>query len=511
MRRLIFVLCLVFSLVPGAALASLDSSRAWFESLPQRERDAVQSDLLLGGYFGGDIGKQFDQVTYDAVVQFQRQHGGDGTGILTPAQRNSLRSLARNTEVRLGLRRVTDQHASVTMMIPANLLTRRTPTGVGTSYVSADGEISLETMQSDLSEVSFRELYNVMTEPDPERVVRYRNYTETRFVVAGTIGEYEYYSMFIVDKNLALGYSMAWGSQYSEEGGISAVWLASHFAPLSSLTPDEQEQVTADMPGFDGSAFQLPADDPDAIVLNAEITAGSPAEFKQALAKRPDARVLILNSEGGDVEGALVIAREVRRLGLKTYVPAGDGCYSACAYIFFAGENRIAKGELGVHQISQDVADIAAAQAVLGDVLDALDEFGVKHQVISNMLRTKPEDMYVFSDKEIAEFDINRGPPIAVARKAAKPAASDNGTPVTDVTALVQLSSRSTRSEADRSLRYAEQRWGKLFAGATPEIEAAADNRYQVRLPLTSVERANTICAAIKADGGGCYVTMPGR
>jgi hypothetical protein len=194
---------------------------------------------------------------------------------------------------------------------------------------------------------------------------------------------------------------------------------------------------------------------------------------------------------------------------MRTYVPEGMGCYSACAYVFFAGENRVADGELGVHQVSQDVADIVLTQITIGDILDALDEFGVQHQVISYMLRTPPEDMYVFSPLELAELGINRGAPIHVAITPAPPL-PDPDQPAGTTAAFVQLSSQSSRSEADRSLAYVKDKWGGLFGDAHPEIEAAPGEIFRVRLPLGSLERANSICAAIKAGGGGCYVTTAG-
>jgi hypothetical protein len=363
-------------------------------------------------------------------------------------------------------------------------------------------------MRATLADQSFKDLYDTMTAPDPERSVTYRSYGDTRFVVSGMIGDYSFYTMFLSAGDEAVGYSLAWGKTYANEGAISSVWLASHFSPLGSL-PSEPKTKFAGAPGDARSAFDLPADEPDVIALNAEIAPTTPGDLDRALDARPNARTLVLNSPGGAVDSALVIAQEVRRRGLKTYVPDGMGCYSACAYIFFAGENRIADGELGVHQISQDVADIVLTQVTIGDILDALDEFGVQHQVISYMLRTPPEDMYVFSHLELSELGINRGDPIhvAVAPEAPSPDLdATNGA----TTAFVQLSSQSSRTEADRSLAYAQDRWGNLFGDARPEVEAAPDEIYRVRLPLNSLERANSICAAIKADGGGCYVTTAG-
>src|SRR5690606_38361282 len=115
---------------------------------------------------------------------------------------------------------------------------------------------------------------------------------------------------------------------------------------------------------------------------------------------RPDAHIIVLNSPGGYVDNALRVAREVRRRGMATVVTRGAGCYSACAYIYFAGTARYVEGELGVHQISAEVADLVLAQTTLSDVLDALDQFGVEQPIITVMLRTPPQEMYVFTADE---------------------------------------------------------------------------------------------------------------
>lgn len=508
MRRIVFVLSLLFALAPLAASASFDTSKHWFERLSDGQRNDIQTDLVLLGHYSFLIDGQFGRATFDALADFQKSQGGAGSGVLNATELQMLRDLADRTQQRLGMRRVSDQPAHVSLMIPANLLTRRTTTEQGTSYVSADGEISLETMHATLADQSFRDLYDAMTGPDPERTVTYRNYGDSRFVVSGMIGDYSFYTMFLSAGDEAMGYSLAWGKSYADDGAISSVWLASHFAPLGKL-PSEPDTKVSGAPAEPRSPFDLPVGEPDVIALDAEITNTTPTDLDRALEARPNARTLVLNSPGGAVDSALVIAQEIRRRGMRTYVPEGMGCYSACAYIFFAGENRIADGELGVHQISQDVADVVLTQMAIGDILDALDEFGVQHQVISYMLRTPPEGMYVFSHLELADLGINRGDPIHVAVAADEPL-SDPDDRHAAAAAFVQLSSQSSRIEADRSLAYAEDRWGKLFGDARPEVDAAPGEVYRVRLPLGSLERANAICAAIKADGGGCYVTTTG-
>lgn len=153
-------------------------------------------------------------------------------------------------------------------------------------------------------------------------------------------------------------------------------------------------------------AFLLPADQPDTIVLTDSIGGDTALEFLRALKKRPEARFVSLNSEGGLVTPALMIAHSVFDRGLSTVVPAGSVCLSACAYIFFAGRSRAAFGELGVHQISG--GDASDAQSMFSNVLDALTEFGVPEEVVSIMLRTPPDQIHIFDPGEVATLSINQ-------------------------------------------------------------------------------------------------------
>jgi peptidoglycan hydrolase-like protein with peptidoglycan-binding domain len=502
--RLVVWLLLLWASASTAS-ASFDDSRTWFDRLSEDERAATQTDLILTGHYQYLVDGQFGRGTFDAISAFQKSQGRAGTGVLTDIERRKLRDLAGKVGTDLGMEEVKDSDARVALTIPGRILTVRNATDAGTSYVSADGEISLETMHASLADQSFEQLFEVMTSPDPERVVTYRSFGAGRFVVSGKIGDYSFYTMFVSAGGEALGYSLAWGKSYATQGQIASVYVASHFTPLGSLSEPPPELTKAN--GTAGipvrSAFSLPEGQPDVILLNADITETTPADFDKALAARPDARIVALNSPGGSVDSALKIAFAIHKRGLTTYVPRDMGCYSACAYIFFAGADRQAQGELGVHQISAEVADLVLAQTTLGDVLDALQEFGVRQQVISHMLRTPPDDMYVFTPAEISDLGIASGDPLEIALattppKPAMPSAAGN--------AYVQLSSLSSAAEAERSRAYAEGRWSTLFGGARPEV-LPAGSTYQVRVSTPSVERANAICAAIKADGGGCYVT----
>jgi len=246
------------------------------------------------------------------------------------------------------------------------------------------------------------------------------------------------------------------------------------------------------------SDFYLPEAHPDVIVLNAEIGDHTQSDLDAALAERPSATILALNSPGGSVEAAVTMAWEIRRRGLTTYVPSEMGCYSACAYMFLAGTGRVLEGELGVHQITSELADLVVAQNTLGDVIGAMQAFDVHAQVISYMLRTPPEDMHVFTATEISDYGIEAGEPISIALADDVPALAAG--------AYVQLSSYGDATQAEQSRAYVRERWQGVLGGSEPEV-AETDGRFSIRVPAPTTAQAEELCTAIKAGGGGCYVT----
>jgi hypothetical protein len=113
-----------------------------------------------------------------------------------------------------------------------------------------------------------------------------------------------------------------------------------------------------------------------------------------------------LNSQGGLLFPALDIARAVNAAGLNTSVPIGDECHSACSLIFLAGRERVADGLLGVHQIS-GLNDPSLTQSAISQIYEELVSFNTPAYLISRMLRTRPEDTYVFTPEELERHSIN--------------------------------------------------------------------------------------------------------
>lgn len=171
--------------------------------------------------------------------------------------------------------------------------------------------------------------------------------------------------------------------------------------------------------------FSISNSRPDVISLNGEIGVGAALDFRRVLQAAPNAKLFILNSPGGTVEMALLIADDVHQRNIATFIPKGSGCYSACAYIFLAGNERQVDGELGVHQISSDSGNLITAQYSISDILDVLNRFNTPTEVLTVMFRTPPKEMHVFSQEEVARFNINRKPEIQAPSDAVKTAENE--------------------------------------------------------------------------------------
>jgi hypothetical protein len=141
-----------------------------------------------------------------------------------------------------------------------------------------------------------------------------------------------------------------------------------------------------------------------------DITSRTPLGLERALEENPQINILYLISDGGDVHAALSTARIVDRKELVTFIPKNEGCYSACAYIYFAGRLRQANGELGVHQTSSEEDSNYSSQVTVSEIIDELGNYNVPPEVYVKMFSTPPDAMYIFSEDELASLRLSKPP-----------------------------------------------------------------------------------------------------
>lgn len=217
------------------------------------------------------------------------------------------------------------------------------------------------------------------------------------------------------------------------------------------------------------------------ILLDGEITTRSALDFRRVLAAAPNAKTLALNSPGGDTTTALLIADDIYTRSMKTIIPAGAECHSACAYIFMAGAERSALGELGVHQISGPEDDMASAQTAIADVIDFLVRFGTPPEVMSIMFRTPPDDMHAFSADEIARLGIERTGDKQASSLRDQPSPDDGAAAETAAEAKARASAEAEaaaearRAATDVAPRAAADAKANRAARSAAEAEARAN------------------------------------
>ena len=126
--------------------------------------------------------------------------------------------------------------------------------------------------------------------------------------------------------------------------------------------------------------------------------------------KKP--KLILLNSIGGNVSGAVRFARYVRQNQMNTWIAKNQTCASACALVFLAGIQRFSEGKLVVHQylppaeqanekIARDKAWISV-QRIIGETITLLNSFGTPRFVFERIFNSP--NLYEFTEAEMAEI-----------------------------------------------------------------------------------------------------------
>jgi hypothetical protein len=161
---------------------------------------------------------------------------------------------------------------------------------------------------------------------------------------------------------------------------------------------------------------------PNTLLFIGEIEDGDERGFRTAL-RAHEVDTVVLVSPGGLINEGLRIANIINDKNLATYVPVDVICASACSFMFFAGNPKVAHGRLGVHQFYVDDNETKAAigkvqkgtQLLVADIIQNLTDFGTPASVFPKMFSTS--GMYFFSETEKSAFsDRNKITPETVTR-----------------------------------------------------------------------------------------------
>jgi hypothetical protein len=475
----------------SAPRADFELSRGWFGELGDEDRVALQTDLTLAGFYDAIIDGAFGPSTYRALTAFQKWNGDTATGVLDGTAMRALSRAAQSVFEELGLEIVHDEGGKLEIAVPRALLPDTSRTSVGTAYTRPDGFMRLDTVSQSNAVQSYADLYQQLSTENSRRDVTYRTLRDEYFVVSGVLdGEY-FYSLMFANGDFTSGFTVRWTERYTKQGSIVALFLASFASPWSDdLSPAPELAPSPVLPASDAEAviqigsFQVLRESPGVIWLRGDIGASTPLDFRRAVRAAGIPKVLFLASDGGYVSSALLLAYEVKEMGLATYVPPNAGCYSACAFVFFAGEERSVDGALGVHQVWGEDTDASVAQTVVSDILEAFVDFGVRQEVTSAMLRTRPEEMYVFSAAELTQWGILKGnPSVHTAAENPVSANSDIGRTILPKSAGQDITERTVPISKGTTLSAVLGKEGLVDAWIFPIERVFRENGVDTYLP----------------------------
>jgi len=195
------------------------------------------------------------------------------------------------------------------------------------------------------------------------------------------------------------------------------------------------------------------------VAASGAVTADTPGDFA-SFARDHDlaGAIVVLDSDGGSVHGAIALGREIRRLKLDTTVghlvdldgaqpdvPRAElspraNCESMCAFVLIAGVHRIVppQARVMVHQIwlgdrredptaaSYSAEDLVLVQRDIGRLVRYTADMGGSMELVDLALRIPPwEPMHVMTRAEIQSAQIETQLPdaAAVATVASSPPA----------------------------------------------------------------------------------------
>jgi hypothetical protein len=150
----------------------------------------------------------------------------------------------------------------------------------------------------------------------------------------------------------------------------------------------------------------------DWAALQGAITANNAAEaITQLRIKKP--RAIILDSYGGDISGAVQLAKYIHENSINTWVPQNAVCASSCALIFLSGKERLCDGDIYLHQFmpSEDHKDkqigldkaFVNVQKTIGEIVILLNEIDAPDFVLERLLTQ--EQLYRLTDADLAKLN----------------------------------------------------------------------------------------------------------
>lgn len=146
----------------------------------------------------------------------------------------------------------------------------------------------------------------------------------------------------------------------------------------------------------------------DMISIKGPIVRGDAAVFFQVTSDS-NRTIVHLNSEGGLVNDALAIGREIRRRNFATSVFPNNLCASACALIWLAGAHRYAEdgSAIGFHASYIEKDGVMLESGVVNALVGAyVSQLGLSDQIVAYVTSAPPKGMLWLTRDDAARLGL---------------------------------------------------------------------------------------------------------
>lgn len=131
----------------------------------------------------------------------------------------------------------------------------------------------------------------------------------------------------------------------------------------------------------------------------------------EAEVARANLRMMILGSEGGDLQAAMDMGRFARSMEFTAILVPDAVCYSACVFLLAAGVDKRVQGYVGIHRpyFTASTADSPGDElkAVKADAEAYLSEMNIPVRLADDMFSIEPVDMRILSEDELRDYRLN--------------------------------------------------------------------------------------------------------
>ena len=133
--------------------------------------------------------------------------------------------------------------------------------------------------------------------------------------------------------------------------------------------------------------------------------------------------ILLLNSEGGDVDAALKAGTFVRQKKITTVVAQGTSCSSACSLLLLGGVDRYSAGRIGLHRPYSTKYSVSEREAqktydsINQRIIQYLKIMNIPESLLNIMNSIAPDSIRWMTFKELQEMQICGVDPVYAEQK----------------------------------------------------------------------------------------------